>query len=103
MGAPGPAGSRGGASASAHDAVGMLHQGLIEGGEHLVDVPRLDDPLVESGVVVLVGSPSLEEREGVRVLVVLDELKDSQPSAALIRSRPSARSPARRSSFPAVA
>jgi len=92
-----------GTSASAHDVVGVLHEGLTEGSEHLVDVPRLYDALGEGGVVGLVGSPPLLERERARVLVLLDELEASQPSAVRIRLRPSASSPARTSSWPSEA
>jgi hypothetical protein len=74
--APGPEPGRAlGTSASAHDLVGVLHEGPVDSRKHLFDVARFDDALLERGVVGFVGSPALMEHQGAWVLVVSEELE----------------------------
>jgi hypothetical protein len=58
-----------------HDLVGVLHDGLVEGDEHLVEVAGLDDAIGEGCVVGFVGVPALEESEGAGVVLVSENIE----------------------------
>jgi hypothetical protein len=90
-------------SGSGHDLVRMLHDWLVDDGEHLVEVAGLDDALGEGCVVGFMGSPKLKEREGAGSSSSRRRSKDSQPSAARMRLRPSASLSTRTSTWPGAA